>query len=383
MSRHAYWFSQIRARITVIAASGLVLAALVVLFTLYGAQIADAVSVDQKPAAEVAAITPVISYQGRLTNPSTGDPLNGVYTFVFRLYNVDTGGTELWTETKDLTVTNGLFSTLLGDVSALPVVQFTGQDLWLGIKVGADAEAAPRQRIAPVIYAMYSANADRLDGQEGAFYRNASNINAGTLAESRIADVITRDDEVKTILANIDGPGSGVDADLLDTLDSSAFVRTAGPTAISGSNAGAAMLSVTQNGAQNGIFAFTASTDVGEAGVMGRAGTAGPIINSVAGVFGTSSANRGVVGSSVSKEAILGFSTNGIGVSGQSSSSSGVEGLAAATTGVVYGVRGTSNSSGGGAGVRGDSGWVGVWGESSGRWGVYGRSTGSSSSYGV
>ncbi|MEZ4636268.1 MAG: hypothetical protein R2856_15115 [Caldilineaceae bacterium] len=111
-----------------------------------------------------------------MTNPSTGDPLNGVYTFVFRLYNVDTGGTELWTETKDLTVTNGLFSTLLGD-AALPVVQFTGQDLWLGIKVGADAEAAPRQRIAPgdLRHVQRQCRPPRRPGRR--FHRNASNIN--------------------------------------------------------------------------------------------------------------------------------------------------------------------------------------------------------------
>ncbi|MBI1293769.1 hypothetical protein GC175_02275 [bacterium] len=382
MSRLTPWLRQIPARVNVIAGSAALLAALVVLFTLFGPRIADAVSIDAKPAVSVAAVTPVISYQARLANPTTGAPLNGTFTFVFRLYNVATEGTALWTETKDLTAVNGLVTTLLGDVTALPATVFNGQNLWLGIKVGADPEAAPRQRFAAVPYAMYSDNADRLDGQDSAFFRNANNINAGTLSEGRIPDIITRDSEVKDIVATIDGAGSGLDADLLDGLESTAFVRTTGPTSISGNSAAAAMLSVTQNGSQNGVFATTASTDPGEAALHGRAGTAGPILNGVAGVFGTSATGRGVVASSTSNDALLAFSTNAVGVKGQSSTSDGIEGLAAATSGAVHGVYGISNSTNNGAGVRGDGSYVGVWGEGT-RWGVYGRATGASNSYGV
>jgi hypothetical protein len=169
------------------------------------------------------AISPIISYQGRLLNPTTGAPLSGTFTFVFRIYNVASGGAALWTETKDLTVTNGLFATLLGDTTALPTDIFTGQDLWLGVKVGADAEAAPRQRIAAVAYALYSANADLLDGQDSLYYRNATNINAGTLADARIPAAIARDSEVMAIVTAADGAVSGLDADLLDGQDSAAF----------------------------------------------------------------------------------------------------------------------------------------------------------------
>lgn len=298
------------------AAGVIVLVGAALLFVLAAPQIGSGA-----PAAESAAITPVISYQGRLLNPTTGAPQNGTFTFVFRLYNVAEGGTALWTETKDIVVSNGLFTTLLGDVTALPTSIFDGQNLWLGVKVGTDAEATPRQRIAAVPYALYSANADRLDGLDSTAFATASHNHDGI------------------------------------------YVNKTGPDAMSGNSSVAAILSVTQSGSQNGIAATTASVDPGEAALYGRAGdTAGPTLNSVAGIFGTSSNGRGVVGSSISSDAILGFSTNSAGVNGQSLNSNGVEGLAAATTGTVYGVRGVTNSTNGGAGVRGQGPYVGVHG---------------------
>ena len=68
---------------------------------------------------------------------------------VFRLYTAPSGGTALWTEAKDVPLRDGLFSTVLGDTTPLDQGLFNGQALWLGIKVGADAEAKPRQQVLP------------------------------------------------------------------------------------------------------------------------------------------------------------------------------------------------------------------------------------------
>jgi hypothetical protein len=119
----------------------------------------------------------------------------------------------------------GLFVTLSGNPTALPANPFNGQNLWLGIKVGADAETMPRQRLAPVAYAMYADNANRLDGQDSTCFRNASNINAGRLADARTLATLTRESEVMTIVTANGGAGFGLDADLLDGLDSTAFVH--------------------------------------------------------------------------------------------------------------------------------------------------------------
>ncbi|MBX3052418.1 MAG: hypothetical protein KF753_13120 [Caldilineaceae bacterium] len=174
--------------------------------------------------ADTAATTHVLSYQGRLADPTTGAPkADGSYSMTFRVYDAASAGTILWTEIKDVPVSKGLFSTLLGDTTALPSTIFDGNDRWLGIKVGADTETVPRMRMAFVPYASWALNAGALEGQGSSFYRNASNINAGTLADGNIAASITRDGEVMGIVTGNDGSGSGVDADLLDGIDSAGF----------------------------------------------------------------------------------------------------------------------------------------------------------------
>jgi len=115
-----------------------------------GPQAQDASRVGQQPT-----VAPVLHYQGRLTNAVSGEPVaDGSYTMVLRLYDEASGGTPLWTETKDVPVQEGIFSTTLGDTTPLDQSLFDGQTLWLGIKVGTDGEATPRQRLLPVAYAL-------------------------------------------------------------------------------------------------------------------------------------------------------------------------------------------------------------------------------------
>jgi hypothetical protein len=75
----------------------------------------------------------------------------------FRLWDDPTNTAavhELWTETKTVSPTNGLFNTQLGDTNALAQGDFDGQALWLGVEVAGDGEMTPRQEILPVPYAM-------------------------------------------------------------------------------------------------------------------------------------------------------------------------------------------------------------------------------------
>ncbi|MBP7868046.1 MAG: tail fiber protein [Acidobacteria bacterium] len=97
-------------------------------------------------AAAVQAVPPLISYQGQL-NDQNGVPVNTTVSFTFSLYNVLSGGTALWSEVQTLPVTNGVFSAQLGIVQALSSFVFKQDELYLGIKIGADSEMTPRQRI--------------------------------------------------------------------------------------------------------------------------------------------------------------------------------------------------------------------------------------------
>lgn len=122
---------------------------------------------------------PVITYQGRLLDPTTGTAkTDGSYPMAFSLYAADTGGAPLWSESKSVVVSKGLFSTLLGDTTLLNPATFNSQALWLGIAVGGDPEMTPRQRIGYAAYAMHALNADTVDGQDAAAFAPASHSHA-------------------------------------------------------------------------------------------------------------------------------------------------------------------------------------------------------------
>lgn len=110
-----------------------------------------------------AAINPQINFQGKLTNTDGTNVTNGTYSIVFSIYTVSGGGVAVWTETQPaVTVTDGIFRVALGSVTSLPgSVDFNSSSLWLGIKVGADAEMTPRVQFTASPYAF---NSDKLGG---------------------------------------------------------------------------------------------------------------------------------------------------------------------------------------------------------------------------
>ena len=112
------------------------------------------------PNAQAAAgINSAINFQGKLTNPNGTNITNGSYTFVFSLYSVASGGTTIWTETDSLSLTDGIFQVNLGPSAAgantnFANVDFNSDSLYLGIKVGTDAEMSPRVQFTATPYSL-------------------------------------------------------------------------------------------------------------------------------------------------------------------------------------------------------------------------------------
>ncbi len=101
-----------------------------------------------------------INYQGKLTDASNVAVANGNYNMEFKLYTVSSAGTAIWTETRtgasQVSVSSGLFSVLLGEVSSLASVDFN-QTLYLGVNIGGtgatptwDGEMTPRKKLGAV-----------------------------------------------------------------------------------------------------------------------------------------------------------------------------------------------------------------------------------------
>ena len=136
------------------------------------------------------AVPQVLQYQGRLTD-AAGEPLTAPVTVVFSLYAEEDGGDVLWSQTfTNLALDHGRFNVLLGGEDApftpqlLEVIQ-DGDDLFLGIKVGADPEMSPRQAIASVAYGLHAAAADTAGyAEEAGFAEEAGSAETAAVADS-------------------------------------------------------------------------------------------------------------------------------------------------------------------------------------------------------
>jgi len=106
----------------------------------------------------------LINYQGYITD-SEGNPVNGDLSMEFKIYDVATAGTALWSETQSMVrVTEGYFTVLLGSDTPIPQSVFSGGDRYLSVTVGSDEEMTPRKRLVSVGYAFRAANTDSLKG---------------------------------------------------------------------------------------------------------------------------------------------------------------------------------------------------------------------------
>jgi len=116
-------------------------------------------------ATAVADVPKLINHQAYLTN-STGAPVTASVSIVFTIYDAPSNGNALWTETQTVAVNQGVFDVNLGSVN--PIVLAFDVPYYLGIKVGSDAEMAPRQALTSVSYAFRSSLANAVaDGSIG------------------------------------------------------------------------------------------------------------------------------------------------------------------------------------------------------------------------
>lgn len=139
----------------------------------------------------------LISYQGFLSDPETGQPLpDDTYTMHFGIYDAADGGSLLWEEPTAPTVIpvqvkNGVFTVLLGSITPLSPSIFAGGSAYVEVQIEGQT-LEPRQQILSVAYAMV---AETLDGE--------------TLADLDDRYVNSTGDTIMSQLV-VDSDGSGV-----------------------------------------------------------------------------------------------------------------------------------------------------------------------------
>lgn len=193
------------------------------------------------PVSAIQSVPYKVNFQGRLSDAS-GNPLaNGTYNMKFRIMDAPTGGSVLWTEqransaTTGVTVTNGIFSVQLGDVTALAPSLFNGAGpLYFEVELptpatatctGASCESytegamTPRNKLGSSAYAF---NSDTLDGLDSTAFAAATGS----------ANYIQNGSSPQTANFNVTGTGTAA------LLQAATFDRAnAGTLTIGGTNA--------------------------------------------------------------------------------------------------------------------------------------------------
>ena len=172
-----------------------------------------------------AQIPDFVNYQGRLRD-NTGNPITAPTTIQFSLYSHITNGAPtdipssagplLWTETYDgsggctqiTPGTDGIFAQHLGDCVSFPVYLDFTQEYYLGVKIGADAEASPRVPLSTHPYAFTS---KRLNVRDENIYITSEN--SGDIVLQAADDILFYDTNNDLGLAGeiLSSTGSGID----------------------------------------------------------------------------------------------------------------------------------------------------------------------------
>lgn len=152
-----------------------------------------------------AGVPQTIFYQGVLTDAAGAAVPDGPYNITFHLYDSESGGTMLWSETVVVQVHKGIFDAMLGATQPFNL-PFDAQ-YWLGMSIEGGAELRPRAQLGS---AAYSLNARSVDGDQNIF-PSTGNVGIGTKSPLAPLHIVT--DNYRCL--QIDGLAGGAWASIL------------------------------------------------------------------------------------------------------------------------------------------------------------------------
>jgi hypothetical protein len=311
----------------------------------------------------------LVRFTGTLSS-ADGAPLTGSQGLTFVLYQEESGGTPLWTETQNVQADgNGRYSVMLGSATALglpPGVFMTGEARWLAVQVNGQAERA-RTLLVSVPYALKAADAETLGGKPASAFMSAPASGTGS---SQAAAAAAQNDIVcssSTACKNGHVPlfaSNGGAAKVMDSImtQASGSVKIAGSETATGTISAGGDLDASGNVNANGNVGASTVTTVALTG--GVSSTMTGTGNSIAAVEGSATATGaagftfGVIGQSASANGrgVFGLApgASGVGVIGETTGSSGI-----GVTGKTLNGQGWAFSASGNAQQdRGSGGWA-------------------------
>lgn len=333
------------------------------------------------------AVPMAISYQGELRSPTTGEMMpDGTYDMLFRIYDVEFGGTPLWEEIHStlygnpIEVKDGILQVPIGSGEGDPLTPsvFGGADRWLEIRVETET-LEPRHKIASVPYSIISENSHLLDGRTtsdfaGAVHNHSgSDITSGVVGQERVDPAIARDNEIDAAIATHASSGDAHHAKTTRFTELTDMATDAQiPDNITVEHAKTSEDADTLDGRDSAYF-LSGSDD------YGRSGVAADLYE------GTDTLSRKYV-NTTGPDRVTGSSNMPM-LSVENSGTGSALNSTAQTTGIVgtalgdsgYGVKGFADGAGGRgiAGSAGGSDGRGVWGSAAGEGGrgVFGVAT--------
>lgn len=121
-----------------------------------------------------------VAYMGYLTDAADSVVEDGDHELTFRLYGQTTGGDAVWTSTRTVTTSGGLFSVVLGESESMDGLPFD-RPYSLGISVGSGDELSPRVSLVASPYSLHAKSVE-----DGAV--TAAKIAADAVGGEQVAD---------------------------------------------------------------------------------------------------------------------------------------------------------------------------------------------------
>jgi hypothetical protein len=171
-------------------------------------------------------ISLTFSYNGYLQTVG-GEPVNQPLNFQFSIHADPEADAVMWEEEhRGHPVVNGVVQIELGLLSRIDPMLLSDPNLYLAVSIDRNAEMRPRLKLEAVLRAQWARHAKDVSGEiiNPASVRINGQVVIDAAGQWAGGPTMTAD-AVRDAVVEVDGAGSGIDADTLDGLSSAIFVR--------------------------------------------------------------------------------------------------------------------------------------------------------------